>query len=250
MTANWPQLPTSVAESIFAELATQEDAPPFESKDPRQVYSPVGSRVTDATIRLLIKEVTEEAVRCGFPNESGRDARIQFDRATAFVLTRIMDISWAEAGNRSVWSFLALVPLPHITKWRFGMANPERWIASDLTRHTWSRLWWQATVFEDAREVLDALSESDLNQLLERRSIGGDPRLTRELARAVINAGTSGVPRRLLIRDAARRLRRWLAFLDVRSLDNDGVAAMCALLVEETIQQTRLEPNFLTDEDD
>ena len=102
------------------------------------------------------------------------------------------------------WSFVALVPLPQLTYWRFGFGNRERWIAGDLTRHTWARLWWQAVVFEGHVELLAALSESDLNQLLERRIIGGDPRLTRALRHAV--TGCQEASRRILIRDAAKRL--------------------------------------------
>ncbi|MET8462784.1 hypothetical protein [Micromonospora zamorensis] len=49
-------------------------------------------------------------------------------------------------------------------------------MATDLTRHTWAWLWWQAVVFARHEQILVVLSESDLNQLLERRSIGGNPR--------------------------------------------------------------------------
>jgi hypothetical protein len=242
MTANWPQLPGSIAADLFSELSSQTDALRPVSKDPRQIYSPVGSRVAEVTVKQLIEDVTETAVQYGFPGSSSTESRIQFDRTAAFVLTQHMDISWAEAGNRSMWSFVALVPLPHVTLWRFGTKNRERWIASDLTRHTWARLWWHATVFRDSPELLGALSESDLNQLLERRSIGGDARLTREVARAVIASNDSGVPRRFIIRDSTKRLRRWLAFLDVRSLDDSGLAAMCSLLVSETLQHARANP--------
>lgn len=234
MTANWPQLPLSVAQAVFSELAAQDDELPQSLRDPRQVYSPVGSRVPERVIKSLVEEITAAAARHGFPGSASSDKRIQFDREAAFILTRHLDISWAEAGNRSMWSFLALVPLPRVTHWRFGTGNRERWIASDLTRHTWARLWWHATVFDGSRELLEALTESDLNQLFERRSIGGDPRLTREVARAVVAADASEVGRRILIRDASRRLRRWLAFLDVRSLDDEGLSNLCSLLVAET----------------
>ncbi|GLY31600.1 hypothetical protein [Kineosporia sp. NBRC 101731] len=243
MTVNWPQLPVSVAEARFAEIAAETGDLYSASRDPQQVYSPVGSRVSDQVVQKLIDEITEVAAKHGFPQPAKADARIQFDRDAAFVLGQQMNISWADAGNRAIWSFMALVPLPHITRWRFGTGYDERWIASDLTRHTWSRLWWHATVFAEDRALLGALTESDLNQLLERRSIGGDPRLTREVARAVVAADGSGVPRRLLIRDATRRVRRWLAFLDVRSLDDAGMKEMCSLLVEETIQHVRRNPD-------
>ncbi len=125
---------------------------------------------------------------------------------------------------------MSLVLLPHLTMWRFGTGNRERWVATDLTRHTWARLWWQATVFAGQEDLLNAMSESDLNQLLERRRIGGDPRLVCCLARAVVAAPTD-VPRRFVIRDSTRRLRRWLAFLDASALNVDQMNDVCSELV-------------------
>ncbi|MBB5775051.1 DUF6339 family protein [Nonomuraea jabiensis] len=173
----------------------------------------------------------------GFPEPAGSDARISFDRDAAKVIRGQLDLSWAEAGNRDLWSFLSLVALPHVTMWRFGHGNKERWVATDLTRHTWARLWWQAVVFAGHEHILAALSESDLNQLLERRSIGGDPRLVREMARAVTELAANA-PRRPVIRDVTARLRRYLAFLDVRALSDQQVRDLCRALTNETI--TRL----------
>ncbi len=189
-------------------------------------------------VRGLIDAVTTLARENGFPETAGIDARISFDRHAAKVIRGHLDLSWAEAGNRDLWSFLSLVALPHVTMWRFGPDNKERWIATDLTRHTWARLWWQAVVFAGHEHVLAALNESDLNQLLERRSIGGDPRLTRELARAVIELGAEA-PRRAVIRDVTARLRRYLAFLDVRALSDQQVKDLCLALTGETV--TRLQ---------
>ncbi|WP_350274845.1 hypothetical protein [Kribbella sp. HUAS MG21] len=146
-----------------------------------------------------------------------------------------MDITWAEAGTRSIWSFVALVPLPEVTYWRFGVTNVERWVATDLTRHTWARLWWQAVVFESDPELLGLLTESDLNQLLERRAIGGDPRLVRCIARAVVQGDLAGIPRRRVIRDVSQRLVRHLAFVDVRALDVRTLIDWCTYLVGESV---------------
>ncbi|MFI7053294.1 hypothetical protein ACIBLB_14665 [Streptosporangium canum] len=189
-------------------------------------------------VRELIDAVSTLAGEYGFPEAAGNDARISFDRDAAKVIRGQLDLSWAEAGNRDLWSFLSLVALPHVTLWRFGPSNKERWIATDLTRHTWARLWWQAVVFAGHEHVLAALSESDLNQLLERRSIGGDPRLVREMARAVTELGANA-PRRAVIRDVTARLRRYLAFLDVRALSDQQVRDLCRALTNETVTRLR-----------
>jgi hypothetical protein len=193
--------------------------------------------VSAKRIRELIDAVSTLAGEYGFPEAARNDARISFDRDAAKVIRGQLDLSWAEAGNRDLWSFLSLVALPHVTMWRFGAGNKERWIATDLTRHTWARLWWQAVVFAGHEHILAALSESDLNQLLERRSIGGDPRLVREMARAVAELAANA-PRRPVIRDVTARLRRYLAFLDVRALSDQQVRELCRALMNETV--TRL----------
>jgi hypothetical protein len=152
-------------------------------------------------------------------------------------LRQLVDITWAEAGTRDMWSFVALVVAPDVTEWRFGHRNIERWVASDLTRHTWARLWWHAVIFAGDLDLLSALTESDLNQLLERTAIGGDPRLVKELARAVVGTSDTSGHRRELIRDATARLRRELAFVDPRSIDDGQIAEFCARVVNRSARK-------------
>jgi hypothetical protein len=148
-----------------------------------------------------------------------------------------MDLSWSEAAANDVWSFLALIAVPDVTRWRFRADNRERWIATDLTRHTWARAWWRGTVFATRPDLLAELSESDLNQILERRVIGGDPRLAIALSDALIIATRSATgQRRLLIRDAAARLRRRLAFIDARSLDDEAIVELCSTQIADSQQ--------------
>ncbi|TLP62015.1 hypothetical protein [Microbispora triticiradicis] len=233
----WPHLPTVVGASVYTEIVA--GCPLIQrANHPDQTWAPVGGRVPERRVQNLIDTVSSLAGKYGFPEQAGPDARVAFDREAARVIRDKMDLSWAEAGNRDLWSFLALVALPHVTMWRFGLDNKERWIATDLTRHTWARLWWQAVVFAGHEHVLDSLSESDLNQLLERRSIGGDPRLVRETARAVTELAANA-PRRPVIRDVTLRLRRYLAFLDVRALSDQQVRELCSVLTNETLTHLR-----------
>jgi hypothetical protein len=234
----WPRLPDVIAEQEYEKIVAGREILPL-TRHPEQIYAPVGGRVPETAVRELLDRTTALATECGYPQAVGDATRIAFDRTSARLLRAQMDLSWAEAGNHGVWSFVALVVLPHLTIWRFGTGNVERWIASDLTRHTWARLWWQAVVFEDNWDLLDALSESDLNQLLERRSIGGDARLAQALGRAIVNQLASDVPRRYLIRDVSLRLRRLLAFVDVRGIDNDQVHEMCDRLANESVARYR-----------
>jgi hypothetical protein len=237
MTHLWPQLPEAVAASVFAEVVAGRERSPATSHE-NQIWAPIGARVQTKQIYSLIDTVEAAARSFGYPEAAGPDARVAFDRAVAPAIRDHLDLAWADAGSRGLWSFISLIVLPHITKWRFGTDNHERWIASDLTRHTWARLWWQAVVFDGHSDVLAALSESDLNQLLERRSIGGNPRLVAGLATAVISA-PSDVAHREIIRDVTRRLRRYLAFIDVRALADQQVDDLCRRLCAESVHHLR-----------
>jgi hypothetical protein len=219
-------------------MITTRDGVQAATEHPEQVYAPLGGRwAKTEEIQALVDQLTALAIRHGFPDKPTDLQRIGFDRDAAVVIREAMDLSWAEAGARDVWSFTAIVALPHLTWWRFGTRNAERWIASDLTRHTWGRLWWQAVVFETDLELLRRLGESDLNQLLERRSIGGDPRLVCALGRAVLAAANTGVDRRALIRDATARLRRLLAFVDPRATTDDQLLQMCRYVTSESVSR-------------
>jgi hypothetical protein len=175
VTELWPQLPEVVASSLYRDMLDGQDPTPATSH-PNQLWAPVGGRAHVKRIQNLIDSMVATAREFGFPAAVGPEARVAFDRTAAPALRENMDLTWADAGNRGVWSFVSLVALPTVTRWRFGLENRERWIASDLTRHTWARLWWQAVVFEGHAGVLSALSEIDLNNLLERPSIGGNHR--------------------------------------------------------------------------
>lgn len=184
-------------------------------------YAAVGGQRADRElIRKVRQLIVEEANAAGFPERSS-PAHIGFDRALAPRLVDVMGIVPAEAANKNVWTNLALVIAPDITAWRFGFNNQERWIASDLTRHMFSRLWWQAYLLSDGTvegdELLTELAESDLNQLLERTTLGGMRPVVRVLARAVVE-GPEDINRRDLIREAALRLRRRMVFIDHMAL--------------------------------
>jgi hypothetical protein len=237
VTELWPQLPEAVATTLYRDLLDGQELTQTTAH-PNQLWAPVGARAHVKRIQTLIDSTVAAARQFGFPDTVGPEARVAFDRAAASVLREHMDLTWADAGNRGVWSFVSLVALPMVTRWRFGLENRERWVASDLTRHTWARLWWQAVVFEGHAGVLAALTESDLNQLLERRSIGGNPRLVAAVATAVIGAPPD-IARRDVIRDVSRRLRRYLAFVDVRALSGEQLDELCRALCVESIDRLR-----------
>ena len=235
MTQLWPRLPFGKAIEAFADEVPVDPEKVRLTSANQEFGATGGNRVGESEIGDLRSELTLCASNFGYPQAASSTDRIAFDRSAAFVLTRHMEMSWSEASTREVWNFLALVPLERLTEWRFGRTNRERWIASDLTRHTWARLWWQGTIFAAAPDLLAQLSESDLNQLLERRAIGGDQRLTVALAEAVVHATADGDGRRAVIRDATARVRRRLAFTETSAMSASGLELLCAALVDESL---------------
>lgn len=231
MTQLWPRLSRVQAETSYEEIATmsvEKLRGLARSSDSRATYAATGgSRVTSDEISDLADTLRDIADHHGYPYPADDSGRIMFDRAAAEVVADRMFVTTVEAANRGVWNFLALSAMPDLTRWRWpGSSNAQRWVASDLTRHMFARLWWQALTFgvaDGARvdyRLLRKLTESDLNQLTERRSVAGNPRLAQALARAVVDGSVSG-NRRDLLRSVAPRLRRRLAFIDYSCLSDE-----------------------------
>jgi hypothetical protein len=232
MTRLYPRLPKAEANRLFASVGELQPSNTHHA----QVFAPVGGRrATPDEIDQFANKLRATARRYAFPEPLAASERLAFDREAPAVLTETLTMSWSEASSRDVWSFFALVAIPDVTRWRFGEDNVERWVATDLTRHTWARAWWRGTVFAGHEDLLGQLTESDLNQILERRAIGGDPRLSVGIARALLEADAQHPGyRRTLIRESAARLRRRLAFIDARALSDDGILDLCRAMVNET----------------
>lgn len=237
MSVLWPRIPLKEARSLFDELESGARAIPAE-RHPQQTYAQVGGRVAESEVQQLHQRLAGMAALNGYPSRRPIDG-VAFDRAVTQILREGMDLTWAEAASREVWHFTALVAFADITEWRWSdqkSRNIERWVASDLTRHTWGRLWWRATAFEEQPGLLDRLSESELNQLLERRIIGSNPLLLVALAESVLKATDSGVPRREIIRDATKRVRRALSFINDLVLDPVQVRELTDRLVYDSVR--------------
>ena len=123
---------------------------------------------------------------------------------------------------------------------RIGTRTPERWIGTGLVRHALARLWWQAHALAETRHgcpdygLLDRLSESDLNQIFERRTIGGTPPLARELTAPRLQ--NTVLPRRAVVRDVTKRLRRLLPYTSFTSLDETVIQHRMHALVSQSIE--------------
>ncbi len=240
MTTLWPRLPMAVTSEYLRRALAGEALEPTTSH-PKQVYAEVGERVRAAQIDRARTTLVEVAMQLGFPEHELTDDRSKnvFDRTAADRLVEAIDVSWSEAANRELWNFVTFVVLPDLTRWRWSSARgftDERWVARDLMRHTWARLWWQATTFGPHGELLARVQESELNQLFERRVVGGEPDLVVATTRALLDAvDADRAPRRELFREVTKRLRRALVFLDTSAMTPDELAILLARLVDESV---------------
>ena len=223
MSLLYPQLDRLAAQASLREHVLRSPAQLAASagaEDPAAVYAATGGVVAPiGHIRALADGIRDIARAAGCPSPSSVAQRSAFDRQLGPYLRSEMDLDPAHAAAGDMWTFFAVRVVPDVVAWRFGFENEERWICSDLTRHALGRLWWQAYALEERRgdqvsyDLLEVLSESELNQVFERRSIGGTPALARAVIRAVAQyRPPAGVARRDLIRDATKRLRRLLPF--------------------------------------
>jgi hypothetical protein len=195
-----------------------------------------GGRTTQSDVERLQRSVRAVADGFGYqPRSHCGKSGTAFDRAVAPILTKEMNLSWDEAGQPSVWSFVALVALPDLTEWRWGGTadrSKERWVCTDPTRHAWGRLWWQETLCRSNASLLDQFQESELNQLFERTSFTRNPAMFLTFAEAIASRLNGPVARRTFVRDVTKRMRRRLAFVDSFALAPDELDSLVKTVVE------------------
>jgi hypothetical protein len=231
----YPRLAHHFADEVFKEF---RNFPLTDLRSRSAVEHPLmtwpatgASRAPEAGLAALAQSLRGIADDYGFPEPPSAGSRPTIDRALARGLWNASELTPAEAAFPDVWSFIALVLVPDVTWWRAaGSTNVERFVASDLTRHTLARLWWRAHLFTYGLADPDAgwslwettpIGEADLDQIQTRRgSYGASPKTFRALVRAYPTDARSG--RRELWRHS---FLAWLlrigAFVDFNALEED-----------------------------
>ena len=209
------------------------------------------SRVTPQELANLRAEIVAAAEQHAWPRQLSQVGQRELDLLLARILWERADLSPAEAGFGDVWSFIAMVLVPEVVWWRAaGSTNIERFVASDLTRHTLARLWWRAQLFtyglDDPEEGWElwrssSIGEADLDQIQTRRGgYGRSPKVFRALVRLypvfTELASTSGIERRRLWRD---QYLRWL--LRIGAFTNFSGLPEAELVEEFEVLARRLE---------
>jgi hypothetical protein len=196
----------------------------------RAVYAATGGRrISREELDQLRNSVLRVAREQGFPASRSTAQRGDFDRQTAQILHGQSLMVPGEASQRQVWAFLSLVLLPDVCAWRWPADSEGRYVAdrfkgTDLTRHAFARLWTRAHVLHDPTasdpyHLLDVLGESDLDQIMARRSaLAASPALVRSIVRThQEDQSDRSVSSRDVLRESLMRLLRLTAFLDLDS---------------------------------
>ena len=149
-----------------------------------------------------------------------------------------MQIVPADAADEGVWSFLSLVLLPDIALWRYpnpgGKGDYERIIGRP--RNVFRRLWWRAFALGPA--ISAKLLEDEAVAIMERPTLGGNPRIAAALAESHLRAvkANPSVSRTELMRQVTKRLRRLSVIVTLAALKDDALKAVMAEVIAESVE--------------
>lgn len=228
MTLLYPRLANAAAQALFDDIRNKTADVLVAAAATGHVgafYAATGGiRADPDRLRTLQSLVRALAGDFGYPEHHVGRRINRFDNALAEMLHTKMDVVPAEAADRRMWAFLALVLLPDVAVWRFPDPPGDRLLATDITRHVFGRLWWRAellvdTTFpEEPYALLDVFPERNFDQILaRRRAIGGSPDLVRALAREWPRTWP-GMNESDVLKDTLKHLMRRGAFQDLYGL--------------------------------
>ncbi len=235
--------------TILSELnrveSTAELTARATTSDPRAESYPAGLRKPESDLALLRSVVVDIAKQHGFPETLAArgEAATRFDREVSVALLTQMSLLPADAGTEGVWSFLTLVLIPDVAFWRWPnpkcLSDYERLIGKP--RNVFRRLWWRAyCIGSDASQ---RVFEDEAVAIMERPTIGGDPRLAQAIATNHLRmvAADTTIPRTELLRQVAKRVRRLSMVRTFAALDEVELVDLIQQSADEALTALRAE---------
>ena len=164
---------------------------PNNPPDPVRFAATGGLRASPKQLQNIRDSIVKIAVSCGLGKKGKRKKFARFDSDVSAWLATEPILTSGEALRDDVWTFIGVVMVPDVVRWRFGTAH-ERYLGG--VRNTFQRLWMRAKSLDrgpDANKrwkLLHELTEDALVQITERPSIGADPILSREIGEAWVRS--------------------------------------------------------------
>lgn len=199
-TLAWPRLPRGRAIELAAGLVALS---PHEARLSARLAHPdaepsgLGRPATEEEVARLQMRLRAVADERGWPRGLSRVDQSAVDRAWGRVLSDELQITPAAAADAGVWSFIALVVVPDLVRWRVPTGPRERFV--DTSDHVLGRLWWHAwTLGPDLidGDGADPLDDDELSAIFRRRDLVANREIARSMVRVVSRRERSG-PHRL-----------------------------------------------------
>lgn len=202
-----------------------------------QYFYDMTKQVDSATLWTLRDSIVSVASEFGFPHtEVNNQVSGEFDRTAARILYENLNLLLAEAASPDVWSFLTLVLLPDVAKWRFpnrkNYEDYERWLGTD--RNVFRKLWWREGTL--GHELSSQLGEDETVAIMERPRLGGNPDLARAMASSFLEMSKRypHVSRQEIMRKGALNVRRLVPLISFEMLSSSELQAKILEVYEES----------------
>jgi hypothetical protein len=237
MATLFPRLMPSDAISLWEDLrekSVEELRYASSNSHPGQYYAAVGgARVEPSYLTRLAASLRGIAEDAGYPDRKTSLLR-EFDINATKFLAEEMTISDGEALRKETWSFISLVLLPDIVKWRFPDFHVSR--CTGGRRDCFHRLWLRSKAFDlgpglrNRWVLLQHLTEDFFVSVMERPSLAGNPILCRVIGLTWVTTATKigrgsmeDVNRR-----AIKRIRATATLLHLDSIEYANLKNMVA----------------------
>jgi len=185
----FPRISDAVAKDIWksiSDLSIHELAKDAGTTHDLVNYAQTGgNRVNIEHLIKIRGSILDIAVKNGYPDVGSRDMRAKFDAQTARWLFEDARIPIGEALHREMWTFMAMILLPDIARWRFPKAGESRFTGG--VRSTFQRLWLRAFLLrgsennEDKWQLINDLTEDAFVAITERPGLSSNPLVARAI---------------------------------------------------------------------
>lgn len=185
----YPRLDTLTAQQLHKKMdgkSITELAQMSSLEHRNAIYTQTGGvNIDTAFLKMIADEIRSIAKECGYPDSKDQKLQAKFDVRVGTWLYNNMNITHGEVIRKDVWSFISLVMLPDVGKWRYPGFVKERLLGG--VRNVFQRLWFRAYMFdlggkEETRwKLLEVLTEDAMVAIIERPSISANRILAKNI---------------------------------------------------------------------